>query len=199
MTTLRTHDVHLVSGPLHLRPMTEDDWDRLMVWNNDPVVLYYAEGGDITSWSLPDMQSMYRGVSQAAYLFIIELDGVPVGECWLQRMNLDRVLEQYSGLDVRRIDLMIGEKGRWGHGWGTRVIGLLTCYAFDVCSADLLYEPEIADYNIRSRRAFEKNGFRVIGEVPQKPGAKARVCYEMVLTREAYERSPGSHRGCGQV
>ncbi len=43
MTRLRTHDIHLSDGPLHLRPMTEDDWDTLLPWNNDPEVLYYIE------------------------------------------------------------------------------------------------------------------------------------------------------------
>ena len=107
---LRTHDIELWDGPLRLRPMTEDDWSVLLVWNNDPEVLYYAEGGPIMSWSLGDMQRMYRSVSQTAYVFMIALEGRPIGECWLQEMNLQEVLDRHPGQDVRRIDLMIGEK-----------------------------------------------------------------------------------------
>jgi len=187
MATLREHDVHLVDGPLHLRPMTEDDWDILLVWNNDPEVLFYSEGGDITSWSLSDMQALYRGMSRQAYVFVSELDGRPIGECWLQKMNLERVKKRYPELDVRRIDLMIGEKDCWGKGWGTRIIRLLVRFAFEECGVDILYEPEIADYNPRSRRVFEKNGFVVEQVIPQAEGLKATVGYDMMLTREAYE------------
>ena len=177
--TLRQHDVTLASGRLRLRPMTEHDWEILLPWNNDPEVLYYMEGGDITSWSLPDMQAMYRGVSQEAYVFIAELDGAPIGECLLQEMNLERVRDEYPGKDVRRIDLMIGEKELWGKGWGTLIIGLLVEFAYERCGADVIHEPGIGDYNVRSRRAFEKNGFQVVREIPEEPGTKAKVLYEM--------------------
>jgi len=167
--------------------MTEADWNVLLKWNNDPEVLYYSEGGNITSRSLPDMQKMYRGVSRQAYVFMIELYDRPIGECWLQRMNLERVNCRFPGLDVRRIDLTIGEKDWWGRGWGTRIIRLLTRFAFEECSVDILYEPEIADYNPRSRRAFEKNGFVVDQVIPQPEGMKAKAGYDMILTRHRYE------------
>jgi RimJ/RimL family protein N-acetyltransferase len=186
MDRLREHGVILSDGPLRLRPMTEDDWDILLVWNNDPKVLCYAEGGDITSWSLPDMQWLYRGVSQHGYVFMVELDGQPIGECWLQEMNIESVLRRYPGLDLRRIDLMIGEKKLWGKGWGTRIIRLLTRFAFEECGADAIVEPGIGDHNPRSRRAFEKNGFMVDRVVPQPPGSKAKVEYELILTKERY-------------
>ncbi len=187
MDRLRTHGVHLASGRLRLRPLTEADWDTLFVWNNDPEVLYYAEGGDITSWSMDAMKRMYCDTSRKALIFIIELDGRPIGECWLQKMNLDRVLRQYPGLDVRRIDIMIGEKTVWGQGWGTRAIRLLVRLASEHQGVDLLYLPEIADTNPRSRRAFEKNGFVVVQEVVQKAG-KFTVGYDLALTRTAYEQ-----------
>lgn len=179
--------MHLWDGPLHLRPMTEEDWDTLLRWNNDPEVLYYSEGGDITAWSLPDMQAMYRSVSQHAFVFMAELAGRPIGECWLQEMNLERVKERFPGRDVRRIDLMIGEKELWGQGWGTRIIALLTSFAFDECGADLLYEPEVGGHNLRSRRAFERVGHVLAQEVPQAAG-KCELAYDLILTRERYEQ-----------
>lgn len=82
---------------------------------------------------------------------------------------------------------MIGEKEHWGKGWGTRIIGLLTRFAFEVCGVDILYEPEIADYNPRSRRAFEKNGYVVDQVIHQPEDMKARLAYDLILTREQYE------------
>jgi len=168
--------------------LTEEDWEFLLEWNSDSEVLYYSEGGWITSWSLPEMQRLYRNVSQRAYTFMIELEGQPIGECWLQEMNLDRVKSKYPGKDVRRIDLMIGRKDLWGKGWGTRVIGLLTRFAFEECGVDVVYEPEIGDHNPRSHRAFEKNKYRVVEVIPQEEGSKARVAYDLALMRDEYER-----------
>ena len=188
MATLREQNIHLYDGPLHLRPMAESDWDILLRWNNDPEVLYYVEDDPITSWPLADMQAMYRGVSQNAHVFVVELDGQPIGECWLQQMNLESVLRRYPGLDTRRIDLMIGEKALWGRGWGTRIIGLLTRFAFERCGADAVFGMSIGDYNPRSRRAFEKNGYRVEEIIPEPEGHKAKVHYRMILPRAEYEQ-----------
>ncbi|HUW58606.1 MAG TPA: GNAT family N-acetyltransferase [Planctomycetota bacterium] len=191
MERLRSHNVTLSAGRLTLRPMTEDDWDILMKWNTDPDVLYYAEGDDVTSRTLEETQAIYRGVSQRAFVFIAELDGVPIGECWLQRMNLERVRARHPGMDLRRVDLTIGEKRLWGQGWGTRMIGLLTRFGFEREGADAIFGCDVADYNLRSRRAFEKNGYVIDAEAPQPPGRKSKVNRDMILTREACMRPGG--------
>jgi hypothetical protein len=38
---------------------------------------------------MDETQAIYRGVSQSAFCFIIELEEKAIGECWLQEMNLD--------------------------------------------------------------------------------------------------------------
>ena len=186
MDTLRQHDITLGSGRVVLRPMTEDDWDMLLKWNSDPEVLYFAEGDDVASYSIEEVQAIYRGVSQTAHCFIIQLDGVPIGECWLQRMNLDRILERFPGIDCRRIDLMIGEKRLWGRGIGTEVIRMLTEFGFDEENADAIFGCSVGEYNPRSRRAFEKNGYTLYQEIILEPGAKTRAEYDLILTKEAY-------------
>jgi RimJ/RimL family protein N-acetyltransferase len=107
---LRLHTITLKQEALVLRPLTEDDWDILLQWNSDPEVLYYAEGDDVTSRSLEEVQAIYRFVSQTAFCFIIEYAGQPIGECWLQALNLYRLLREYPKVDCRRIDLMMGSK-----------------------------------------------------------------------------------------
>jgi RimJ/RimL family protein N-acetyltransferase len=167
--------------------MTEADWDVLLRWNTDPEVLYYCEDDDVTSRTLEEIQGIYRQVSQTAFVFVSELDGVPVGECWLQEMNLAEILSRYPGKDLRRIDLTIGEKKLWGKGWGTKIIRLLTRFGFEQEGADAIFGC-VADHNPRSRRAFEKNGYVVDARSPEPPGAKAKIRYELALTREGYER-----------
>ena len=49
---LKSHTIHLHTPRLHLRPMTDADWDILLRWNQDPDVLYYADGADVTAYTL---------------------------------------------------------------------------------------------------------------------------------------------------
>jgi hypothetical protein len=37
--------------------MSEVDWDVVMTWNNDPEVLHFSEGGEVTGWLLEDLQN----------------------------------------------------------------------------------------------------------------------------------------------
>ena len=189
MLTLHVHRHRLSNGDLTLRPMTEDDWEPLYRWNNDPEVLYYAEGDDISGRSLEDVQAIYRGVSQSAFNFMVEYSGMVIGECWLQRVNLERLLERFPHLDCRRIDLAIGEKAFWGRAIGTEVIRLLTRFGFEEDHADAIFGCSIADYNPRSRRAFEKNGYVVVQENVEPEGMKAKLTVDLMLTRERYEEN----------
>ena len=110
---LQTHDVYLCGDHVRLRPMTEDDWGLLLEWNNDPEVMEYADHEDSKPSTLGVLQAIYRWISTHAHCFIIEIGGYPVGECWLQRMNLRRIVDQFLGKDLRRIDLMVGKKELW--------------------------------------------------------------------------------------
>jgi RimJ/RimL family protein N-acetyltransferase len=192
MTELKHHSIVLEGTSqkgirIRLRPMTDKDWDLLLKWNNDPEVLYYAEGDDITGYTLAEVKNLYCSVCAKATCFIIEADGMPIGECWLQEMNLERVLEKYPDMDVRRIDLAIGEKDHWNKGIGTSVIRMLTEFGFLQEKADLIYEPGIADYNPRSLKAFQKAGYEILAAIEEEPGGKAKFLYDLVLTRDRFQ------------
>jgi len=184
---LHTHGVTLTGGRLRLRPLTEADWGVLLPWYQDAEVLYYAEGDAVTSRSLEEVQDIYQWVPQTAWCFIMEYDTTPIGECWLQQMNVPLMFERFPGEDLRRIDLCIGDKAWWGRGLGTRAIGMLVRFGFDQ-GADRLFACHIADYNPRSRRAFERNGFCLIETTSEPPGAKARLNYTLALARDDYLR-----------
>jgi RimJ/RimL family protein N-acetyltransferase len=166
-----------------LRPQTEADWAILMRWCADPEVLYFSEGDDVSSRSLGEIQAIYRQVSQSALCFVIEHDDAPVGDCWLQQMNLERLLARFAGRDCRRIDLQLAREA-WGQGVGGACVRLMTALAFDVEGADAVFGCDVADYNARSRRLFEREGFTVVGTTVQPPGAKAQVNYDFVRFRQ---------------
>jgi RimJ/RimL family protein N-acetyltransferase len=171
--------------------MTEGDWSLLEKWNSDAEVLYYSEGDDIAAWTPEQVREIYRSVCRHAFCFVIEFDGLPVGEGWLQEMNLPRVLETYPAQDCRRIDLMIGEKRQWGRGIGTEAIRLLTRFGFLEQGADVIFIPGVAGYNERSLKAFQRAGYRVVSMTQGEPCGKARFLYDLVMTKDDYLRVAG--------
>jgi aminoglycoside 2''-phosphotransferase len=156
---IRPHSIILRDGELVLRPLTESDWPLLSRWNRRTEVLRWTEGdAGAEPWPLEQVQRVYRGVAQTALCFIIKWRGAEIGECWLQRMNLDSISARYPDADVRRIDIAIYEPRLWSRGIGSRAIALLVRLGFEVEGADAIFGI-VAHDNPRSRRAFEKCGF----------------------------------------
>lgn len=155
---IRTHDVHLRGERIALRPMTENDWEHVLAWNADPEVLIWSD--DITEIRPEEeTKDIYRSVSRFAFVFIIEHEGEPIGECWLQKMNLPEIIEQFPGKDLRRIDIMIGRKDLWGQGLGSDAIKALVKFGFEHDGADGIFTL-VRSNNLRSQGAFKKAGFR---------------------------------------
>lgn len=191
MFKLKQHNVILEGETpkgrsIRLRPMTEDDWDILLKWNSDPEVFYYVEAANVTAHTLEVVQEIYRSTSQNAFCFIIELEGKPVGDCSLQKMNIKRILQKYPNLDCRRIGIMIGEKEYWGQGIGTEAIRLLTEFGFLKQGAGMIFGAGIPDYNPRSLRAFQKAGYKIVLKIEERPGSKANYIQDLALTRDEF-------------
>ena len=100
-------------------------------------------------------------------------------------MNLPRICDQHPNSDSRRIDLVIGEKSLWGQGLGTDIICTLTHFGFAQEQADLIFGL-VSDYNARSIHAFQKVGYQIIATVPTESPTKAKVDYDLCLTRAAW-------------
>jgi Acetyltransferases, including N-acetylases of ribosomal proteins len=182
---INKHDYVLCRENIKLRPMTDDDFEILLKWNSDSDVLYWVEGDDIDSHSLADIQGIYGSVSQNAWCFIIEFSGTPVGECWLQKMNMPHIIEEFPDDIIYRIDIMIGDKNYWNQGIGTRVIRMLTDFGFKKQKADkIFYLP--GDYNKRSIRAAEKVGYIIHALIAVEENHKAKYDVNMMMTRIGY-------------
>lgn len=137
MSIIKTHDITLYGGndvDIVLLPLCDEHLPLLYKWCADPEVLYWTEGGSAgtnLSYGADTVHQIYGGVSQNAFCFLIEVNNIPIGECWLQKMNLPDVKAMYpETLDVRRIDMSIGEKAYWNKGIGTQFIGMLVDFAF---------------------------------------------------------------------
>ena len=186
---LQTHRVTLLGQLVTLRPLMEADWDLLLKWNNDPEVMAHADANDFEETTKQEVQAMYRWISTHAFCFVMEVEGRPIGECWLQRMNLQRIVDQFPREDLRRIDLAIGEKRLWGRGYGTDAIDLLVEFGFREESASAIFGLVSAD-NGRSLRAFQKNGFRLHAVVQDEDGT---LGHDLVVRRT--DSRPSAQRG----
>jgi len=188
---IKGHDVELHGAlrghTITLRPLCDDDFPLLYKWNTDPEVLYWSEGPDADPDDNDDeaVQAIYRQTSNAGYCFIIEVDGVAIGECLLCKMNVDYIVEKYpASTDIRRIDILIGEKSYWNMGIGSVAVQMLVNLAFNKEKADIIYGIT-GDYNKRSGRVFQKNGFHLFLECPTNNDPKKDSTeYHYRLTRD---------------
>lgn len=150
------HDRLLEDGSLILRPMTEDDWETVAAWNNDPAVLWFTDNGAVSERSLAQLQGIHRGVSRAADLFVFELDGVAVGDVGSKRTSTgssrtpgSRARKNRSAASAVRVGPTSRHEGGATFDWvrlrprrRPRIFG---------CG--------IADFNDRSRRTFLRCGY----------------------------------------
>lgn len=192
MPVIKSHDITLYGGnnyEIVLKPLSDEHLPLLYKWNSDLEVLYWAAGDDITEvYDMETVNEIYGGVSQNAFCFLVEANGVPVGECWLQKMNMPNVIAMYpSGTDIRRIDMVIGEKDYWNKGIGTQFVRILADFAFNNQHADVLH-CFCENYNIRSQRVWEKNGFTLVQKIKHENCKKSDYEYHYTLTRQQYNK-----------
>lgn len=129
-----------------------------------------------------------------AFMFIIESEDSPIGEAWLQQMNLPEVLREcHRTASLWRIDLSLGEQNCWGKGIGTEVIGALARFGFGRQKADALFGCHVSKSNLRSVRAFERNGFSC-WRVADREGSEGPDEHRLhlVLTRTDWKAAQAS-------
>ncbi|MGI5899790.1 MAG: GNAT family N-acetyltransferase [Christensenellales bacterium] len=192
MSIIKTHDITLYGSTdehdIILRPLCDDHLPLLYKWNADPDILYWTEGGEdiVRSYDAKIVHAIFGSVSQNAFCFAIEANGKPIGECWLQKMNIPNVKAMYpESTDVRRIDMSIGEKEYWSKGIGTALVRMLVDYAFNGEHVDVLHCFN-EDYNPRARRVWEKNGFSLILSEDLPQPQKGKLQHHFRLTRHEY-------------
>lgn len=96
-------------------------------------------------------------------LFLIAVDGVPVGFCETYLHADEPAWDAAVGLpNVAGIDYLIGEPERCGRGLGTRVIGAFCALVFDLYPDIDAIASVPQEANPASRRVLEKNGFRLV-------------------------------------
>lgn len=191
MSIIREHNIILEGNDdIVLVPLTDEHLPLLYQWNADVEVLYWGEVDDVTEPYDEEMVKLiYGSVSQNAYCFLIQKNEVPVGECWLQKMNIAEISNRYpETIDIRRIDYCLGAKEVWGKGIGTECFRLLQNFAFENQGVDILYVMPY-DYNLRSIRMVERAGFRLEYKKPVANSQKAKFELFYKMTKVDYKNN----------
>ena len=188
MSVIQTHSVTLTGRTdryaIVLRPMSDADIPLLVHLNRDPEVLQFTDDDNHEPYTEEMVRGIYGYVSAMAYCFIVEANGQPIGDCWLEEMNEPEIRALYpEGTDVRRIDMSIGERTYHGQGIGTAFVGMLIDFAFQREKVDVLH-CQCNDDNVRSNKVWLRHGFTLARQTPRvnHPG----LVNHSVLTREAY-------------
>lgn len=156
------------------RPLGAGDLEVLHRWLNEPGVVHWWEGNDV-SW--PAVVAAYgpdRDDTTEHYLALV--DGSPVG--WIQCYapdDDDEDAAQWYRLGVPRstagIDYLVGEPSARGTGLGSAMIRAFVDQVVFATHPDWTHvaaSPFAA--NVASCRALEKAGFRFIGTFDDPDG-----------------------------
>ena len=191
MSIITTHNITLYGRTgeyeIILRPLCDDHLPLLYKWGADPEVVYWSDTGNVNEFDEESTRSIIGSVSKNALCFLAEVNGQPIGNFWLQKMNIPEVSALYPGFDVRRIEAEIGEKDYWGRGIGTEIIRILIDYAFNSENVDVLH-CFAADYNLRSQKTLLKHGFVLCGEDEVEDSLRAKKEYHYRLTRDEFKK-----------
>lgn len=168
---------------IDLRPPLESDAEALFPMIHGTSVV------DTLAWDGPDSLDEFRrslrsrslqvAAGRIHFFTIVEHgSGNPVGSC--------DVRPDDDGSRMM-VGLWIGEPFQ-GRGFGTSVIAELTSYAFETLGASGV-EADVFVGNIRSRRAFERNGFKLLRTIPKAVMKRGKPVDEwrMGLEKEAWE------------
>ncbi|MGI6716770.1 MAG: GNAT family N-acetyltransferase [Eubacteriales bacterium] len=192
MSIIQSHDITLYGGndeyDIVLRPLADEHLPYLYKWNADPEVLHWTEGSTAEtnlSYSPDTLYKIYGGDRENCLCFLVEVNRMPIGECWLQKMNLPHVTIYDPAIDVRIIDMYIGEKSYWNKGIDTQFIAMLIDFALNGEHVDVLH-CFCEDNNIRSRKVWEKNGFTLVLSEELLQPQKRKFQYHYRLTRSEY-------------
>lgn len=136
-----------------LRGIERDDLPALWEIHNDLEVVHRANSGRPEPTSLARLQARFDARATEpetqAVRFVVELDGVVVGQCSLH------LLDPYS--QISDLGIML-HRDRWGQGHGTDAVRTLLAYAWGPVNLRKVSLEVLAD-EARAVGAYRRAGF----------------------------------------
>jgi RimJ/RimL family protein N-acetyltransferase len=177
----------LVGDKVVLRPLEGADLEGpYLEWLNDYDVTRFLETGTmpVTRAALQRYVDTATHAREVVMLAIVEKDsGVHVGNVKLAGIHPVH----------RRADLgiMLGDKQRWGRGYGREAVALMLGYGFERLNLNKIYLGVDVD-NVAAVKVYEQLGFKIEGTQRQhqfRDGAY-RDRHLMGILREDYRSGP---------
>lgn len=143
----------LAGDKVRLRPAEERDLPSFVAWLNDPEVRRWLALSEAEPLTMEGEREWYERTraSEADLVWVIETaEGKPIGTLGLHR------IDQAHGRGT--LGIQIGEKDRWGRGYGTDAIRQALGFAFRELSLRRV-ELNVDEDNERGIRCYEKCGF----------------------------------------
>jgi len=148
---------------LWLRPLKAEDFEALFAVSSDPLV-----------WAMHPEKTRYRrDVFEGFFKAALESRGAFVA---LDAKSNEIIgSSRFAGLDLQRKTIEVGytflARKCWGKGFNTEMKTLMLEHAFQFVDKVFFY---IGEENLRSRRAVEKLGARLLEKLERQPkeGAK---------------------------
>jgi len=142
----------MAEAQVRLRPLTEADLPDYKRWSQDPEISQFMtrEMGEITD---EQRRAWFERVSASGgteRVWAIEADGHHIGNCALR-------IEE-SG-KTGNVGILIGDKTRWGKGYGTAALREVLRIGFAEMHLLRIWLT-VAARNVRGVRSYEKCGFR---------------------------------------
>ena len=143
-----------------LRRPTMDDAAKVFHWERDDEVWHYdphRQYSDSMTEFLPIFDRNYVYGNGRQFWFIIDDEKhIPIGT--ITYFNIDYRIGQVE------MGLGLGEKTRWGRGYGSEAIRTLVHHLFSTTGLTRIYA-ETAKANHPARRAFAKANFVEVGQI----------------------------------
>ncbi len=145
----------LVGKKCYLSPFNPEDAERYAAWLNDMEVVQNLTLVQKVISLAAEREKLEELSRKGHHYAIVEsASDEPIGGCGF--VNLDPVDA------TAEVGIFIGDKERWGRGYGEEALRLLLDYGFNILNLRNIML-RVASFNLRAQRCYRKLGFREIG------------------------------------
>lgn len=148
---------------VRLREYKREDIKLAQEYVNDPEVKRLLHPGIPYLYTFEDEQKWFDSLSATndEYSFAIETleDNKYIGGCGINKINWKN--------SVAEVGIFIGDKDKWGKGYGTDAMRILIKFIFEQMNINKI-KLNVFSFNQRAIKSYEKCGFKIEGVLRQE-------------------------------
>lgn len=148
---------------VRLREYKREDIKLAQDYVNDPEVKRLLHPGIPYLYTFEDEQKWFDSLSATndEYSFAIETleDNKYIGGCGINKINWKN--------SVAEVGIFIGDKDKWGKGYGTDAMRILIKFIFEQMNINKI-KLNVFSFNQRAIKSYEKCGFKIEGVLRQE-------------------------------